>query len=786
MRLDKIHLSWFRGAAESCIFDLNSKNVVVYGSNGSGKSTFVDAIEYVINKGKIRHLSHEYSGKRQELGIRNTHTPDGMSSKCAIYFDDGSCVSVDIKPSGTFILNSEPPDLLERVQSWALENHLLRQDEVSEFIHLTKGEKYSVLLPLLGLDSFEFAAANLKRLRESVVEKSKVEYVKTRLKHLTAEVRRHFVSTKRDDVLHKLQDLAKKYLGMIPTGDVLDVSRALNEKTSQLIETSKSENERYIILNQILKEELGEKLEKVVSAKERADEVVGTPLDCRIVVLESTLAFTSALEDLDKEIPCPSCGQIVKGIDLAEHVTKELKSLNEARELRNAAEKSCNILAASINETIKKSRNPTISSWLESSDQKHLADAIKQLEKIEITDPLENWNEADLEALKENIPKIVRSVSSEIEKAPPSIKELIEDREVIKAGSTILGISVLQNYVTRIEALLNALDDGESSVRSEIRSRTESIVKEISSEVQGLWSRLHPDEPIEEARLYIPGELDKAIDIAIKFFGVDQPSPRLTLSESHRNCLGLCIFLALALLRASPDQPIVLDDIVSSLDRAHRGRLTDILIEDLKGRQVVLFTHDREWYNELRFRLPSKDWNFLVLRPWENPKIGLRWSRSAYTFDEARALVPDHPEASGNRTRAIMDEQLAIAAERLRLSMPFLRGDRNDRRTCVDFLNRIIGEAPSRLRKKEGNKWVPFSDPVSGWETTRDLLITWGDRSSHTGTLTAGEAEKLIEACEKALEGFKCPSCSDYVWLADQTRRERLQCSCGDLQWRYK
>jgi len=786
MRLNKIQLSWFRGAAESGILDLNSKNVVVYGANGSGKSTFVDAIEYAINEGKIRHLSHEYSGRRQELGIRNTHTPDGMSSKCAIYFDDGSCVSADIKPSGTFVLNSEPPELLQRVQSWALENHLLRQDEVSEFIHLTKGKKYSVLLPLLGLDSFEFAADNLKRLKESAVEKSKVEHVKIKIKHLTGEVRRHFGSTKRDNVLQKLRDLAKKYLGMIPTGDVLDVSHALVEKTNQLIETLKSENERYIVLNQILKEELGEKLEKVVSTKESADEVVGTLLDCRIVVLESTLAFTSALEDLDKEIPCPSCGQNVKGIDLAEHVAKELKPLNEARELRNAAEKSCNILAASINEAIKKSKNPTISLWLESSDQKHLADPIRQLEKIEITDPFENWDEADLGALKENIPKIVRSVSSEIEKAPPSIKELIEDREAIKAGSTIPGISALQNYVTRIEALLKALDDGESSVRSEIRSRTESIIKEISSEVQSLWSKLHPDEPIEEARLYIPGGLDKAIDISIKFFGVDQPSPRLTLSESHRNCLGLCIFLALALLRASPDHPIILDDIVSSLDRAHRGRLTDILMEDLKGRQVALFTHDREWYNELRFRLPSNKWEFLVLRPWENPKIGLRWSRSAYTFDEARALAPDHPEASGNRTRAIMDEHLAIAAERLRLSMPFLRGDRNDRRTCVDFLNRIIGEAPRKLRKKEGNEWLPFSGPVPEWKTTRDLLIVWGDRSSHTGTLNAGEAEKLIETCEKALECFRCPSCGEYVWLADQTSKERLQCLCGELQWRYK
>ncbi|MCK4477683.1 hypothetical protein KAU88_04050 [Candidatus Bathyarchaeota archaeon] len=777
MRLDKIHLSWFRGAAESGDLDLNSKNLVVYGSNASGKSTFVDAIEYVINKGKIRHLSHEYSGTRQELGIRNTHTPDGTSSKCEIYFDDGSCVSADIKPSGTFILKSDPPDLLERVQSWALENHLLRQDEVSDFIHLTKGRKYSILLPLLGLDDLEFAAENLKRLKNHVAEQSKVELVNNKLTYLIARVKSHCGSGKQEDVLLKLQNLAKKYLGMIPTGDILDISCALIERAS------KSENTRYTILDQILNENLDKKLEEAISARENAEGVVGTILDRQISVLESTLAFTDALEDLNKEVPCPSCGQMVMGVDLANHVQKELNSLEKDRELRDAAAEKCNSLAMSIKETVKKSKD--LSSWLESGEQERLANALSNLEKIEVTDPLRNWDKSDFKVLKDNIPKVVLTISEEIEEVPSSVKELLDDLKAIEAGSTFPSILVLQNYVTRIESLLNALETCEHKVRSEIRSRTERTIREISSEIQGLWSKLHPDEPIEEARLYIPGEMDKAIDIAIKFFGVDQPSPRLTLSESHRNSLGLCIFLALAMLKASPDHPIILDDIVSSLDREHRGRIADILMEDLSDRQVVLFTHDREWYNELRFRLPSNKWKFLVLRPWENPKIGLRWSRSAYTFDEARDLVTGHPEASGNRTRSIMDEQLAIAAERLRLSMPFLRGDRNDRRTCIDFLNRILGETPSRFRKKEGNRWVPFPDPISEWKNAKNLLIAWGDRSSHTGTLTIGEARKLIEACEKALESFRCPSCGDYIWLADQTTRERLQCSCGQLQWRY-
>ena len=84
MRIKTISLSWFRGAGNRAILNTDLKNVVVYGSTGSGKSSFSDAIEYVVTKGKIIHLMHEYSGSRQEKGIINTHAPAGMNPTICI------------------------------------------------------------------------------------------------------------------------------------------------------------------------------------------------------------------------------------------------------------------------------------------------------------------------------------------------------------------------------------------------------------------------------------------------------------------------------------------------------------------------------------------------------------------------------------------------------------------------------------------------------------------------------------------------------------------------------
>ena len=83
----------------------------------------------------------------------------------------------------------------------------------------------------------------------------------------------------------------------------------------------------------------------------------------------------------------------------------------------------------------------------------------------------------------------------------------------------------------------------------------------------------------------------KAIDIALKFYGTEQDSPRLTLSEGYRNSLGLCIFLAMAKREAGNDRPLILDDVVVSFDRNHRGMIVELLEKYFADRHDRLHLH---------------------------------------------------------------------------------------------------------------------------------------------------------------------------------------------------
>jgi len=785
MRIKEIELSWFRGAGESIRLQTQFKSVVIYGANGSGKSSFADALEYLIADGRIGHLSHEYSGRRQEKGVRNTHTPDEMPSIIKLEFEDGSKVQAIIREDGTFSIQSDPESLIAEIQNWDLERFILRQDELANFICMSKGQKYSVLLPLLGLEHFEHAAENLRQLQMAIEEMSGLAEKRQRQRDIAEEAKDVLEELDIESVMDVLSDLGDTYLDPPVPSTFKGLIEALQQSISERIETAEPEQRRHLLIQQVQQEGLKDKFAKLIQAEEKASMAFDSLLDRRIAVLEPTSTYLDAVEPKEGEIKCPACGQKIDALTFANHVANELSNLQSARAARDQLREARRQLGNAIGTLLENVEKEEVAEWLQAQSQADLLASVDQLRSLDLTDRDGRWPKGTWEVLDTTIPMISARFEEFAGSSPPSTKELIADKRVVDACKNIPEIRELQSAISQIETLLITLDQAETSVRQAIRERTQVIMSSMSADIQRLWGKLHPDEPIEDVQLYMSEDAEKAIDVRLKFYNVAQPSPRLTLSEGHRNSLGLCIFLALALIDGNAGRPIILDDVVSSMDREHRGMLAQVLAEDFGERQVILLTHDREWYTELRWRLPARDWLFLTLRPWEDPHKGIQWSHSAYTFDDARSKIKTDPESAGNRARAIMDTELAIVAEKLQISLPFARGDRNDRRTCIEFLERIISDGKDKLRRKQGGGWSTYEEAISDWETAYTLLGAWANRASHAGSLIAKEAEQLIAACERALERFRCPDCGDPIWIANQQGRKRMQCQCGLLHWRY-
>ena len=220
--------------------------------------------------------------------------------------------------------------------------------------------------------------------------------------------------------------------------------------------------------------------------------------------------------------------------------------------------------------------------------------ALAALEDLDLESLRATCSEEILKTIEDDVGKIVDRVTAETAVAPPDVQVLSSDRQKVEAAKASLAVRELEVKLDAIDQTVRFTGELEKQVRKEIKSQSSAIIEAISSDLQRMWAILHPGERIEDVRLYVPSEADKAIDIALRFYGVDQDSPRLTLSEGHRNSLGLCIFLAMAKREAATDQPLFLDDVVVSLDRNHRGMVAEIPTRELSGRQVIMLTHDRE------------------------------------------------------------------------------------------------------------------------------------------------------------------------------------------------
>lgn len=69
-------------------------------------------------------------------------------------------------------------------------------------------------------------------------------------------------------------------------------------------------------------------------------------------------------------------------------------------------------------------------------------------------------------------------------------------------------------------------------------------------------------------------------------------------SEGEQRCIALAAFLS-ELSQASHQSALVFDDPVSSLDHWHREKIAERLVEEAKKRQVIVFTHDVVFLNDL-------------------------------------------------------------------------------------------------------------------------------------------------------------------------------------------
>ena len=203
----------------------------------------------------------------------------------------------------------------------------------------------------------------------------------------------------------------------------------------------------------------------------------------------------------------------------------------------------------------------------------------------------------------------------------------------------------------------------------------------------------------------------------LHFRGHPLQTPQLFLNEARLSALGLAIYLA-GRLACTPTTSstalklLVLDDVLIGLDHSNRLPVLDVLSAKFSDWQIVLLTHDRNWFDLARSHLSG--WKCVevyegdaqatapmpIVRATQNhPALAL--------LKKARELMPTpYIEAAANYTRQAFELGARIACEVKGIAMPYHVYPKTKKPPlqAQDFLNKL--------------KAWPGSDkvPKAGWD----------------------------------------------------------------------
>ena len=618
-KIKTIELKYFRGATKplQLDFDTEKSMVMIFGENGTGKSTIIDALDFVFNK-QCGSLKEKSSTNIKE------HVPSLGSS--------ARDLQVSVKSRNQYEwhgrLKGSKPTVTGNINYLSVE--ILRRDKILKLINAEPGKRYEALKDFIELPNIRSSESSLRdRIRG--IERDLHENTHTK--------------NDKEDTLKKSWEGENN-----PGADYRSWAKEISKKEDTELEKKVNKYDQFIELIKKpleyweefkkLRLQFSESSRKLKIAKSNLEDLSGKNQPKEIVdILKKTQSFLQK-EQSAKE--CPACEQPIVPKDLQKRVHERLSSMR-------------NVIAANdTHQTAKKDHD--FSQKNLSQKEKELWQLTKTL--IEYSKKEESINESKKikEIFDKNIFLANGSVNPEkakifFEYARSLLQKLQDIRDDSQKTLNQLNIiknaySSLKNTEKKIEKSGNKKDFLQKILRiieHERKTYVENLLKRISQDIETLYLKLHPNEGLSGIRLFLKPQAQASLEIKSGFQNEEDVPPQAYYSDSHLDTLGICVFIAMA--KYFKNDIIVLDDVVTSLDQQHLRRFIQMLRDESKNfNQTILTTHYRPWREEYKFsRRPSENIHLIELSASWSLDKGIKSSQTKLLIEELEEIKRQEP-----------------------------------------------------------------------------------------------------------------------------------------------
>lgn len=621
-RIRRLDLRGFRGVRKDVALLFEGKSVLLFGENGTGKSSFVDALEKLFT-GRVSTLD----GRAQGLSS-DRHGPHirsvGIPPRIAVTFEDSA--------SSTLTQDSTPASLPTEIQKYvesARENlYILRRRQVLQFIDCQPRERYDLLrpfLPLSGIEAMENALRTARERAEGETQRAGQDVARL-LTDLRRELRGQDLGQEPTEVEtvsainQILKDVGQPgvdHLGdlvgavgrldaaLAPFGDLTRQSRLSNAEKAleQLIESISS-----LTIVQLVT--AVEALRKREAQEAR-------------VFYEAVLQQGIRWIQEEGRETCPLCEQPIEPSRVVAHARGELEAMQQVLDLRRQAQQALDRAKqtlrsaqeaavragraiSSLPEEDQRLGNENLREVRSRIDEAHQAVSgdLRELIIQRLLDPYESIREGsralrnlglDLEGLRHILASLP---SAEAAQRLLSVRQRIVQTQEIWAKLTTARTDAKEANL-RLGAATRLYEDARTARKEEVQG----IFDELSDDIDVIYNQLVDTEGHGGVRLEVREAVQGSANLWVNFYDQRRIDPRAYYSDARLDMLGLSVFLAIRRWdrKQRPNfDLLLLDDILTSVDNAHLVHVSEVLLSEFRDYQILLTTHDRIWFEHLR------------------------------------------------------------------------------------------------------------------------------------------------------------------------------------------
>lgn len=654
-RIERLTVQNYRGASTRLQLDIDASKPIalIFGENGTGKTTIADALDAIGNCSKGSLEDKSSTRAREHLPTIGKRPAD---------------VRIEVTSGGTTWSASLIGDNLTTIPQVRPRIRVLRRNHLQRLIEAQPAQRYEALRHFIEVDKVE-RSENALRDAASGAKTDLEAAIKQR--------------ADAEDQLEKVWLAEGK-----PDRDAHEWVRALaGQDTAKLdLEVQRLRSAQQVIVN--ADAALGELRRAWATSEQRDTEALAVEQEVAKLPgmdTQQTMNLTGILKQVGQHLQvgqhpdeCPVCRQAIPIDQLKADIQTRLTQLKQYGDLQTKRETA--------------TRNVQVARQVVEPKRDALLGAargllgIMQKGEIEIvtasgikpTDYVELAKQDDLDAA------VATAEAEKLVGAFLTLKQSLADAETntAKKSGQINSIRELNSRVQasierteHLERLRSALQEAYDIARLTRIEFTQKILDDVANECNRLYGIIHPSEPIAISRLALDQGRRASLNQAATFEGYKDVPPQAYFSDSHLDTLGFCFWIATA-KRESPkaDAVIVLDDVFTSVDSQHINRIAQLITDECQHfAQVIITTHQRLWRDIYRNPHGAGKLTYLVeLQRWSLAKgiSNFKTRLSVNELVDAIKAAPFDRQITASKAGVLLEATLDYLALQYRCRVP--------------------------------------------------------------------------------------------------------------------